>query len=134
MTDRKLTRCSDGRPFLSMVMIVKNEAKNIERCLDSFWSDCEECVICDTGITDGTVAAVRAYAKRKRETRKLKIGHFDWNDSFADARNYADSLATGDWRSWVDADDTVVGLPHLRQMAEEVDDSVAMIYCRYDYA
>lgn len=119
---------------ISMVMIAKDEVKNVAPCFDSFWDDVDEVVLVDTGSTDGTIAEARKYAKKRRETDKLVLGHFDWCDDFAAARNYADSLATGDWRSWGDLDDEVVGMPHLRQQAEDAGSDVVMLYVRYDYA
>jgi GT2 family glycosyltransferase/tetratricopeptide (TPR) repeat protein len=38
---------------------------------------------------------------------KIRVYHFRWNDSFADARNYSLSKCTGDWVLWVDDDDKI---------------------------
>lgn len=132
---------------ISMVMIAKDEEANVERCFDSFWDDVDEVVLVDTGSTDGTIAAARAYAEARGDiwtavapggmghtNNKLKIGHFEWCDDFAAARNYADTLATGTWRAWIDLDDEAHGLPHLRKLAGEVEPGVMMLYAIYEYA
>lgn len=119
---------------LSMIMIAKNEAENVEACFASFWDDVDEVVLCDTGSRDETVEVAQRYALKRGDPDKLKIGHFEWCDDFAAARNYADSLATGDWRSWIDLDDEARGVAHLRKTAEEASDDVGMLYVRYDYA
>ena len=52
-----------------------------------------------------TVAIAETFAHEKGEPDKLIVGHFRWDDDFAAARNYADSLTTGgDWHCWIDLD------------------------------
>jgi len=46
---------------ISLVMIVKNESKIIERCLDSVKSIIDSIVISDTGSTDNTVELIEKY-------------------------------------------------------------------------
>ena len=123
-----------SEPFLSATLIAKNEVENVERCLDSLWMHCDQIVVADTGSTDGTIEKLRAYAKAVGPSRKLKIGRFKWVDDFAAARNYADSLATGEWLVWGDFDDTIVGLGELRKMAEEASPDVMAFFTHYTYA
>lgn len=82
---------------VSVVMIVKNEAAVLGRCLDSV-KDADEIVICDTGSTDGTLDVARQY------TDKV-FSDYVWEDHFANARNHAKSKATGDWILSIDADE-----------------------------
>ena len=117
---------------LSMVLIARDEADNINRCFESFWDAVDQVVLCDTGSTDGTIAAARAFAKKRRQTRKLIVGHFPWVDDFAAARNHADSLATGDWVTWADLDDTVHGLDQLN--LNQIPASIAALTGLYEYA
>lgn len=49
------------RPVVSLVMIVKNEAHVIRRCLDSVRPLVDRWLIVDTGSTDGTQDVVRAH-------------------------------------------------------------------------
>jgi glycosyltransferase involved in cell wall biosynthesis len=119
---------------LSMVMIAKNEAERIGTCFDSWWDAVDEVVLVDTGSTDTTIRTAKTYAYDRKESDKLTIGRWEWNDDFAAARNYADSLATGDWLAWCDLDDKVIGLDHLRRLAKNAALDVVQFYARYDYA
>ena len=78
-------------------MIVKNEEDCIERCLNSVKDVVDEIVIVDTGSTDKTIEICKSY--------KAKIERYQWNGSFADARNFSIEKATGDWILWLDADE-----------------------------
>lgn len=52
-----------GEPAVCLTMIVKNEGKIIERCLNSV-KDIVDCIsICDTGSTDNTVEAIEQFLK-----------------------------------------------------------------------
>ena len=82
---------------LSYCAIVKNEAQNLTRCLTSVKPHVDELVIVDTGSTDETIAIAEQFG--------AKVGHFEWCDDFAVARNYACSLVTGDWILTLDADE-----------------------------
>lgn len=82
---------------LSQCMIVKNEEKNIEQALS--WGKgyvCEQIVV-DTGSTDKTVELA--------EQMGAKVYHFEWNDNFAAAKNYAIEQASGNWIAFLDADE-----------------------------
>jgi glycosyltransferase involved in cell wall biosynthesis len=85
---------------LSFCAIVKNEAQNLARCLASVKPYVDELVIVDTGSTDETIAIAQQYG--------AKVSHFEWCDDFSAARNYACSLATGDWILTLDADEELV--------------------------
>ena len=114
---------------LSMTLIVRDEEENLGRCIDSFIDDVDELVVVDTGSTDETMRVAREHAGAK-----LVEGTFEWVDDFAAARNHADSLATGDWLSWCDADDEIHGLDRLRKLAETADEQTVSFFCHYTYA
>lgn len=86
-----------GGVKLSVCLIVKNEEDFIEDCLKSVKDIASEIVVVDTGSTDGTIEIVNRYG--------AKVHSFEWNDSFADARNEALTHASGDWILFVDADE-----------------------------
>ncbi|MBB2481637.1 glycosyltransferase [Bacillus sp. APMAM] len=87
------------KPYVSLCMIVKNEEKVLERCLSSVKDIIDEIIVVDTGSTDQTVEIASRYVS--------EVYHFEWNDSFADARNYAQSKANGEWILVMDADEYV---------------------------
>jgi glycosyltransferase involved in cell wall biosynthesis len=78
-------------------MIVKNEEDCIARCLNSVKDVVDEIMIVDTGSTDNTINICQSF--------EAKIERFEWNGSFADARNYGIQKATGEWIIWLDADE-----------------------------
>lgn len=82
---------------VSACLIVKNEAANLPRCLRSLQGIVDEIVVVDTGSTDESVEIAQSFG--------AVIGHFAWRNDFAQARNAALDLATGDWALWIDADE-----------------------------
>jgi len=78
-------------------MIVKDEEVMLAGCLDSLKDCMDEMIIVDTGSTDNTKRIARAYTD--------KVYEFAWTGSFADARNFSFSLATGDYIYCADADE-----------------------------
>lgn len=90
---------------ISLTMIVKNEEKNIKRCLDSVKDLVDEMIVVDTGSTDQTKEiALRCGAK---------VFDYAWTDSFADARNYALRQASSDWILVLDADEYMVNTSRM---------------------
>ena len=89
------------KPLLSIAMIVKDEIRCIERCLESLRSlrDALPCqlVIADTGSTDGTREIVAENADI--------FFDFPWVNDFAAARNAALERCTGAWCLILDADE-----------------------------
>jgi tetratricopeptide (TPR) repeat protein len=86
--------------LLSFCAIVKNESQNLERCLLSVKPFVDEMIVVDTGSTDDTVAIAQRCG--------ASIHYFKWCNDFAAARNFANSLATGDWVLTLDADEKLV--------------------------
>ena len=84
---------------VSVCMIVKNEQKVLQRCLESLKGLYEELIIVDTGSTDNTKNIASAYTN--------KIYDFVWTDDFSAARNFAFSLCTQQYIYTVDADEVL---------------------------
>jgi glycosyltransferase involved in cell wall biosynthesis len=82
---------------LSAIIISENEAANIGACLDCL-AFCDERIVVDGGSVDCTVEAARAKGARV-------VSHAF--DGFGAQKNYALSLATGDWVLSIDADERV---------------------------
>jgi glycosyltransferase involved in cell wall biosynthesis len=84
---------------VALVMIVRNEARCLERCLASARPWVDEMVVLDTGSTDATPEiAARSGAR---------VAHAPWRDDFAQARNQALALTEAPWRVLLDADEWV---------------------------
>lgn len=78
-------------------MIVRDEEKFIADCLKSVEDMVDEIIVVDTGSSDRTPEIARAHG--------AKLFSFEWNDSYADARNESLKHATGDWILVLDADE-----------------------------
>lgn len=84
---------------ISLCMIVKNEEKILERCLNSVADLCDEIIIVDTGSTDRTKEIAGKYTNH--------LYDFVWIDDFSAARNFAFSKATQEYIYSVDADEVL---------------------------
>jgi glycosyltransferase involved in cell wall biosynthesis len=86
-------------PLLSAILIVKNEEKNLPRCLKSIQGVCDEMCVIDTGSTDNTVTIARDYG--------AEVSFFEWNGNESDARNASARMAKGKWLFMIDADEEI---------------------------
>jgi glycosyltransferase involved in cell wall biosynthesis len=93
-------------PRLSAIIITKNEAANIGACLDSV-AFCYERIVIDGGSADDTVAIARQ--KGAQVVIQQWLG-------FGSQKNYALSLAKGEWVLSIDADERVT--PALAEAIE----------------
>jgi hypothetical protein len=84
---------------LALVMIVRDEASRIARCLDSARPFVDDMVVLDTGSLDDTAAIARACGAR--------VFPFTWCDDFAAARNAALDHSQADWNLVLDADEWI---------------------------
>ena len=84
---------------LSVCLIVKNEEPVLARCLSCAVQIADELIVVDTGSTDHSVEIAKQFTP--------KVYLHPWQDSFAEARNYAYSKATCDYMMWLDADDVI---------------------------
>ncbi len=86
---------------LSICMMVRDEEKNLGRCLESLKTIIEkkfaELIIVDTGSVDGTMDIAREYTDR--------VYQHPWNNDFSDMRNITIGYAKGEWVFIVDADE-----------------------------
>ena len=63
---------------ISLVMIVKNESKIIERCLDSIKPILDSIIISDTGSTDNTISIIENYIEKNK--LKGKVYKDEWKN------------------------------------------------------
>lgn len=88
---------------ISACIIVYNEERCIERCLNSLLkSKFDEIIIIDTGSSDATKLKVEKYLDLK-----VKLFDYEWKDDFSDARNFATSKASSDCIFFIDADEYI---------------------------
>ena len=84
---------------IDLVMIVRDEARCLERCLASARPWVDAIVVLDTGSIDATVEIARRHGAR--------VAHFEWIDDFAAARNAALQESDAPWRLVLDADEWI---------------------------
>ncbi|RMD49525.1 MAG: glycosyltransferase [Ignavibacteria bacterium] len=84
---------------LSLSMIVRDEEKNIVRCLDSVKEIVDEIVIVDTGSNDKTIELAESCGAR--------VYNFPWVEDFSAARNFGISKCSGKFILYLDADETL---------------------------
>ncbi|WP_339891066.1 glycosyltransferase family 2 protein [Neptuniibacter pectenicola] len=84
--------------MISIIIITKNEAHNIQSCLDSVaWAD--EIIVVDSGSEDGTQDICRT-------TNNCRLIETDW-PGFGEQKNRALALATHEWVLSIDADERI---------------------------
>ncbi len=106
------TTTSSKSVRLSVVMIVKDEEKNLDECLNSIsWVD--EVIVLDSGSTDAT-----------REIAEKHGARFYCDDNwqgYGIQRQRAQAYATGEWVFVIDADERVIPelAKEIRQVVKE---------------
>ena len=100
---------------VSACLITKNEAENILRCLESLREIADEVIVVDTGSKDNT--------KELALNHGAKVYHFQWDNNFSNARNFALDQINSDWVIFLDADVT----PMLRLLVSVVAPSAEII-------
>ena len=105
---------------LSVIIIVKNEAHNVESCLRSV-AFADEIIVLDSGSTDNTVQIARAMGA------KVAVDS-DWQ-GFGIQKNRALALAQSDWVLSIDADERLT--PELQSTISST--LVAPAYAVYSF-
>lgn len=110
---------------LSVCLIVKNEERVLARCLECASQFADELIVVDTGSSDRSVEIARKYTS--------KVFFHKWQDSFAEARNYAYSLATCEYMMWLDADDVIDGdnIGKFLKLKQETTPDIDVIFTIY---
>jgi len=86
-------------PLISLCMIVKNEEKNIIRCLKSVTNYVDEILVLDTGSTDRTPELAQRLG--------AIVNYYTWENDFSKARNESIKHARGKWILFLDADEEI---------------------------
>jgi len=111
---------------LALSMIVKNEAPNIQRCLESVAPFINYYVVCDTGSTDNTKEIVKNFFDSKGIPGEI-LDH-EWKD-FGHNRSLAIEACEGkaQWVLMIDADDMITGTLPVEKFNDEYDGYVVKI-------
>lgn len=118
---------------ISLCMIVKDEAANLPRCLESVKDFVDEIVVLDTGSQDESIAIAQQFG--------AKVESAEWTQDFAAARNQVIAQATAEWILVLDADETLTLagqelLQRIRSQAqingEAIESLLAINLLRYE--
>ncbi len=111
---------------ISVCMIVKNEEKYLQRCLESVKYFADEIIIVDTGSLDTTKDIARQFTD--------KIFDFQWVHDFSLARNFALSHAKMEWIFVIDADEFIAMNPkELLHKSKFGQDVLAFSFIQRNY-
>jgi len=111
-----LFKVKDSRPEISLCMIVKDEEKNIIRCLTAVKPLVDEMIVVDTGSKDNT--------KKIAQSLGAKVFDFQWSENFSDARNFSIEKASGKWILVIDADEVIspVDFEFIKNLVRHADE------------
>lgn len=99
---------------LSVIVITKNEAANIAKCLESVsWAD--EIIVLDSGSSDETVEICKKFTSHVFET--------DWQ-GFGIQKQRALEKVTGDWVLSIDADEIITS-----ELRTEIENAIRQNQC-----
>lgn len=104
---------------LSLCMIVKNEEKVLERCLNSVKNIVNEIIIVDTGSSDQSKNIAKLFTN--------KIYDFEWCDDFSKARNFAASKASNEWILVLDADEFLDHNEFIKELSKYSEEKLKKI-------
>lgn len=96
-----------SQPSVSIVIPAYNAEKYLGRCLDSVRAQTLggwECIVVNDGSTDGSQAVAEGYAARDSRIRVIAQA----NAGPSAARNRGTAVVTGQYITYIDADDTIV--------------------------
>ena len=85
---------------LSAVLIVKNEEKNIKKCLETL-GFCDEIIVVDDGSEDSTIKIAKEFTEKVFKNENRSKGYVEA------VRKFGISKATGEWILIIDADERV---------------------------
>ena len=107
-------------PRLSVLVVARNEAANLEGCLASVRFADERVVVVDAASQDATLEIA------SRQAELVSVRAFD---NFANQRNAALGLASGDWVLSIDADERVT--PELAAEIRQRLGDAGLLYVGY---
>lgn len=109
--------------FLTGLIMVKNQEKNVVKAIKSIQRYCDLIVIVDTGSTDNTVPNIK-----KLSLDKIKIYQLNWIEDYAYMRNECLSLIPDGWTLVLDSDEefdnTICGALELKSFLASIDTKI----------
>ena len=113
----ELLKCPTNKPKITFIIPVYNSALYLEECLNSLLNQSihKEIIIIDDGSSDSSLSIILEYQQKHPEILLIKQP----NQGAAAARNKGIALATGEFISFIDSDDFLIGdISPLIQLGE----------------
>lgn len=120
------------REKVSVVIPVYNAEKFIEATVDSVLKqtyDNIEIILCENGSTDNTKEIIKSL-----ESEKVKVLFLDESMGAAEARNEGVKASTGEYVSYIDADDLWLPDKLEKQIAFMKENNAAFCFTGYEFA
>lgn len=120
------------REKVSVVIPVYNAEKFIEATVDSVLKqtyDNIEIILCENGSTDNTKDIIKTLS-----SEKVKVLYLDENMGAAEARNEGVKASTGEYVSYIDADDLWLPDKLEKQIAFMKEKNAAFCFTGYEFA
>ncbi|MDR0676450.1 MAG: glycosyltransferase family 2 protein [Elusimicrobiota bacterium] len=86
---------------ISIVIITKNEEKNIKRCIENILDISDEIIILDSKSTDKTIEIINSF-----KAEKINLYEIEWQ-GFGKTKNIGIEMAKNNWILSLDADEVV---------------------------
>lgn len=114
--------------MISVCMIVKDEGKVLEKCLESIKAYDYEIIIVDTGSKDNTKEIALKYTNN--------VFDFAWCNDFSKARNFSIDKASNDFVLILDADEIITDLDKiiLKEFITGDNEKVGRILRKNEYS
>lgn len=125
-SDHKTKQIKKENIKISACMMMRNESKNLDRCLKSIVNYVDEIVIVDTGSTDNSIEIARKY--------DAIIYQHQWMYNFSLHRNQSISYATGDWLLIIDCDEEAIwkaSPKDFRNILVNADPDITAMYVHF---
>ncbi|PIY72047.1 hypothetical protein COY87_03045 [Candidatus Roizmanbacteria bacterium CG_4_10_14_0_8_um_filter_33_9] len=91
---------------ISVIILTKNEEKNIERALKSV-QFCDEIIVVNDESTDGTINKILDFKFKTLNKSKIILLKKELKENFAEQRNWAMTKAKNEWILFLDADEEI---------------------------
>lgn len=97
--------------MISLCLIVKNEIRFIERCLQPLVGRFAEICVLDHFSEDGTFEYL--------QTLDCKLKQMEWKDDFSTSRNFCAEMASQEWILFLDADEELLS-PSIENLKNQL--------------
>lgn len=122
---------NDKSPLISIIVPIYNTAKYLPKCLDSIITQTYknlEIILINDGSTDNSGEIIKKYTKKDKRIKTIN----QENQGQSNARNNGLKIASGNYISFIDSDDTIE--PNfIEKLLNTYDDNTSLSVCGINY-